>query len=211
MTRPTPEELLEAWAHRPADLTDDERRRVEELVARLPAAARQADEARAMIARVAQLPAEGAEPVWSDLERAIRVACDEAPSSRWARFVDAMRGWKPAAGIGAGLVVAMAAFALWIGRGPDGGDEVAAIDQQVDRALAGLEAGGAEGPDEPDDTSDEPGDTVAPDGASLAGWDEIAPTDELLDDIASDLAWIDELDDAELDAVSAWLDAQEPG
>jgi hypothetical protein len=202
-----PEELLAAWAHRPASLSTEERRAVEELVARSPEAAAEVDAMRAVIAQVAGLPAEGTEPVWGDLERSIRAACDEPAPGVWRRFLDGMRGWKPAAGLGAGLVVAMAALALWIGRGsapaPAPDDVASAALAQLERAPAALVA-----PD--DDMADDSDDTAAGDQALLADWG-VPETDGLVGDADLGLAWIDDLDDDELDAVSAWLDAQEPG
>jgi hypothetical protein len=208
MSKPTPEELLAAYAHRPGDLSAEERREVEALLARSPAAAREVEDDRDVLLRIAELPAEGTEPAWEDLERSIRVACADEPPGLWARMLASLRGWKPAAGLGAGLVVAMAALLLWLGRSdrevpvarttPDG----EAAPPEVAQALAGLEA--------PDgDELDDDGEAIAAEtDETLADWGALAPGDGALDD--TDLAWLDTLDDAELDAVAAWLDAQEP-
>ena len=102
----------------------------------------------------------------------------------------------------------MAALLLWLGRSdrevpvarttPDG----EAAPPEVAQALAGLEA--------PDgDELDDDGEAIAAEtDETLADWGALAPGDGSLDD--TDLAWLDTLDDAELDAVAAWLDAQEP-
>src|SRR5215213_6448973 len=98
MTRSNPEELLAAWAHRPDDLSDEERRAVEALLARDAAARAEAEADRAMIARVADLPEAGVEPVWDDLAASIRAALPApmAPVpnlwSRWRAWIAAGAG-----------------------------------------------------------------------------------------------------------------------
>ena len=207
MSKPTPEELLAAYAHRPSDLSAEERREVEALLARSPAAAREIEDDRRMIERVSELPTEGTEPAWDDLERSIRAACTDEPGL-WARVIASLRSWKPAAGLGAGLVVAMAALLLWMGRSDRDVGPVARTDDsevapaEVAQALAGLEAPAG------DDEIDDEGVVDAETDETLADWGALAPDDGLLDD--ADLAWIDSLDDAELDAAAAWLDTQEP-
>src|SRR4051812_27607595 len=76
--------LLGVWAHRPGDLTADERAAVEALLARDPAARAEADQLRGVIERVRALPPEG-EPSWSALAASIRASCEAAPRSWWAR------------------------------------------------------------------------------------------------------------------------------
>ena len=92
MSKPTPEELLAAYAHRPGDLSAEERREVEALLARSPAAAREVEDDRVMLLRIAELPAEGTEPAWEDLERSIRVACADESPGLWARVLASLRG-----------------------------------------------------------------------------------------------------------------------
>jgi anti-sigma factor RsiW len=211
MSKPTPEELLAAWAHRPAELSPEERREVEALLARSPEAAREVESTRDLLQRVEEMPAEGAEPVWDDLERSIRAACVEEPPGWWARALASLRGWKPAAGLGAGLAVAMAAMLLWMGRGErDVVAPVAGVEHdgevapEVALAIAGLEAGPVAGAEEPDYEL-----ALAPEtDAELADFGAPSPDDGLLTE--PDLAWLDTLDDAEIDQVAAWLDAQEP-
>jgi hypothetical protein len=208
MSRLSPEELLAIWAHRPEDLSADERREVEALLARDPDARRDADATRALLQRVADLPAEGTEPAWDDLAAGIRAACAglevPAPSpSRWARW----RTWM-IAGAGTALVASGAAIALWAGGG-------SALSPAVDRpARMAIRM-----------TPDAPITAEVPAIESLATDDVAALIDAVEDnpvvadapsisddddELPADLAWIDTLDESSVDELVRWLDTQ-PG
>jgi len=216
MKRPTTEELIATWAHRPGDLSPTERREVEALVKRSPEAQRDADEDRAVVAKVARLP--GGAPDWYALEQSIRAACDDAASE----LVPHRTRWRTAAGVGVGAgLAAAAAVALWLASrshpapaiatatpppiadlagGLPGLDDV--DEPALDRLLQALDDGLPADPDDEDDDV-----AALDDDADLRDWTAPPPpADELLP--AADLGWVDDLDDAELDALNRWLDDQ---
>ena len=205
MNRTDPEELLAVWAHRPEDLSADERRAVEALVARDERARTEADADRALLARVASLPAEGVEPSWAEMAAAIRGACPEPRPSAWARW----RAWI-AAGAGGTMLAAAAAIALFVSAGETLSP---AVDHLARMPLP------AESTMEPPPVLESLDDgTVAEllrvveessaDGAVDVADDGIAADADVTGD--SDLAWIDTLDDGSVDTLVQWL-ATEPG
>jgi hypothetical protein len=188
----TPDDLLARYADRPGDLTAEQRRQAEALLA--------GDADHAIIARVAALPAVGTEPAWDDLARSIRLACTDPPVPAWRRWL----AWTPAVGA---LAAAAVLGALWLGRGEPLGPSVAiapAAPAVVD-PLADLERLAGELADDPDaDDADLEGEL-----AIEAGLDD-GLDEELAADVGT-LDWVEQLDDAELDDLALWLDEQEAG
>jgi anti-sigma factor RsiW len=81
------EELMTAYVDGVAELTADERRRVEGLLALTPDLRADADATRDLLADLRAMPQPGNEPDWTVLERSIRTAvADEAPPRRWLRW-----------------------------------------------------------------------------------------------------------------------------
>jgi hypothetical protein len=211
MSRPSPDELITAWAHRPESLTAEERSEVEALLASDPQRRAAIEDDRALLARIADLPADGIEPVWDDLAASIRAACPTprpAPPGLWSRW----RAWI-AAGAGGGLIAAAAATALWAGAGEtlapaidhvarhraDTSSSVAvavpALDALDDSSVAAMLDVVEEDPAIAVEGSDDGGDE-ADDPAAIPS--------------ADDLAWIDSLDESSVDTLVTWLDTQ-PG
>lgn len=220
--------LLGAYVDGVAELTQDERRAAESLVASDPAARTEADAMRGLIDQLRALPPDGDEPDWSKMERAIRQAVADEPIRPWWRR---WRWWAPTLTCATAAVVLVAVWPAITTtatpppssaayeprldrapRAPSEGDAAAAeaivplwldgSEIEVDVAAAGGELGGLLG--DPDDDldvvasepqgSDVPGDL--PDGA---GRDDAG----LLP--ASDLAWVDRLDDDALARAESWL------
>jgi hypothetical protein len=172
----TPDDLLARYAERPGDLTPDQRRQAEALLA--------GDGDDPIIARIAALPAAGTEPAWDDLARSIRLACTEPPVPAWRRWL----AFTPAFGA---LAAAAVLAALWVGRGQPLGEAVAiappaAVDplDDLDRLAAELEGQLAI---ELDDAALDDGDELA---AEAGGLDWVEQLDDSeLDDLA---LWLDE-------------------
>lgn len=183
------------------------------------------DDDRALIARLRALPPEGREPSWESFGRELGRKLDAAPPAPWWR-----RWWAPA--LGASLAAATAVTVLvW----PHG-----ARAPVVDEPIAVIERDAAPAPIPVPVPAPRPGDAVLALGAEgeledadlddadvitevMAALDDGGEDDEdltVLDDVPDegneglvpdlDLAWVDELDDADLDAVTAWLDEEEP-
>jgi hypothetical protein len=201
-----PETLLSAWAHEPRALTLEERAEVEALLERSPELRREADDARALLARVRALPAEGQEPEWDEFARSLRAKLDEPPRgfAAWWR-----RWWKPAAGVG-GLGLAIAAAAIVIVARREPADETSPpVARTVDAGVPPPPIQVAE-EDHSDDplalgavgevSADELDDSVL---AELELDDDDDGEEGLVPDL--DLAWIDQLDDDEVESVDAWL------
>jgi hypothetical protein len=80
-------ELLAAYVDGVAELSLDERKRVDDLLARDPALRAQEAETRALVGQLRDLPPEGGEPDWSALENGIKAAVtNDEPSPWWARL-----------------------------------------------------------------------------------------------------------------------------
>lgn len=205
-----PETLLSAWADEPRALTLEERAEVEALLERSPELRRDADDARALLARVRALPAEGEEPAWDEFARSLRAKLDEPPrgfAAWWQRW------WKPAAGIGGlGLAIAAAAIVIVARREP-----AAETSPPVARAVdAGVPAPVQVAQDD-DDDADHADDPLALGAVGEVSADDL--DDSVLDELELDddddgeeglvpdldLAWIDQLDDDEVESVDAWL------
>jgi hypothetical protein len=166
-----------------------------------------APEERALIERVRALPALGEEPDWQALERSIRLAVgDELPQPWWRRHF----AW---------LVVplgtacaATAAIALWLHH-PAPTSEVAV---QPTLHVDGPAAPKAPTPaakdevyldgnvlDADDDALDSALDALDDDARTAFDTDDTAATDGILP--ASDLGWVDNLDDTAVARAEQWL------
>lgn len=211
--------LLGAYVDGVAELTPDERRSAEALVTCDPAARAEADAMRGVIDQLRALPPDGDEPDWSAMARAIGQAVDAAPRRPWWRR---WRWWVPALTCATAAVVLVAAWPAMTrpptapgpaehAPGPAApdrttADQAAAAESvvslwldgnvvEVDLAVTG-ELGGNFGEVDP---SAWPGE--------LAGDEETAHDDPGLLP-ASDLAWIDRLDETALDRAESWLAAR---
>lgn len=203
------DELLTAYVDGVSELTTEERRRVEELIAQDPALRTDEAATRSLLDQLRSLPPEGTEPDFAAMERAIRDEVGATVPRPWFRA--AWRWLVPAAA----LTLAAAALALWLQqRAPEAAQPIAAI--PVDAGVAVEPAA-------------DPG---ADDAATMALWlngdaveielatDELAADELLEDDDAllgaedgltpgllpvDNLAWIDELDLEDADVAEAFL------
>lgn len=196
------DELLAAYVDGVTELTTEERRHVEELLANDPPLRVDEQQTRTLLDQLRSLTPEGTEPDWTEMERSIRDEVgDQVPRSWWK---SAWRWLVPATA----LVLAAAVFALWI-RGPktttgpadtrvialphDAGEQptVAATEDTMPLWLDGEEI-------EVDLAADEmlevPGMLLGEDDALSPG---LLPVDNL--------AWIDELDLDDIEFADAWL------
>ncbi len=161
---------------------------------------------RALVERVRALPALGQEPDWQALERSIRVAVgDELPQPWWRRHF----AW---------LVVplgtacaATAAIALWLHH-PAATSDVAVQPAQIVKpkapAIPAAKPGDAvylDGNvlDADDDALDSALDALDDDARSAFDTEDTAATDGILP--ASDLGWVDNLDDTAVARAEQWL------
>jgi hypothetical protein len=199
----TDDELFAAYADGIAELDVDERRRVDELLARDPAARTELEATRAMLRRLHDLPHAESPDLAAAISRAVG---PKVPRPWW-------RNWRWLVPIG-GLAATAAAALIWL-RLPEHEST------QARRATPASDAGA------PAHVAQD--DTVAADAIWLAGQiiDLTNPTEidarldeldrdvhELLDndDVtggflpASDLRWIDNLDDGALDRAEHFLD-----
>jgi anti-sigma factor RsiW len=190
--------LLAAYLDGVGELTTDERRRVEARLADDPGLRAEADNTRALLGQLRELPPEGAEPDWAAMERAIRAEVGDAVPRPW------WRGWWIIS-VGA-LAMAGAMIALVVRM-----REPAEVIAVPDAAVARLE--------EPV-TAPEPdvpvGDTmplwldghevnVDLEAAEQLGDDELSdePGTDLM--TGGDLAWVDELGDDDIATAEAFL------
>ena len=196
------DDLLSAYVDGVSELTVEERRRVEELLAQDPALRSDETATRSLLDQLRSLPAEGTEPDFVAMERAIRTEVGTTMPRPW--WQAAWRWLVPAAAV----VLAAAAVALWLGgRAP--------VVEPL--ATGAAEAGVAVAP-------------AADERATLALWldgdaieiasDESAVDDMLVDEDADlgaedgltpgllpvdNLAWIDELDVEDVEVAEAFL------
>jgi len=197
------DELLSAYADGIAELAPDERRRVDELLAREAGARAELEATRALIGKLRSLPRDADAP---DLAAAISRAVGPTVPRPW------WRSWRWLVPIGALAATAAAALVL-IAREPRHEAPVARAtqDASVPQPAPQLKID----------------DTQAADSIWLAGQivelsdpteidAELDALDRELDAEpenvsagllpASDLAWIDDLDDAAIDRVALWLE-----
>jgi len=195
------DELMTAYVDGVSELTTDERRRVEELLANEPGLRSEEAATRSLLDQLRSLPPEGAEPDFAAMERAIRAEVGAAVPRPWWRA--AWRWLVPAAA----LTLAAAALALWIQqRAPetqpvatrpvDAGIAVApAADESTTLALW-LDGDAIE-----IELATEQLDLLEDDDAELGAEDGLPPGLLPVDN----LAWIDELDIEDVDVAEAFL------
>jgi hypothetical protein len=202
-------QLLTAYVDGVTELPPDERRGVEAWLADDPAARREADAVHAVLDRLRALPpnaGEVAEPDWAAMERSIRQAVATEPIRPW------WRRWQWLVPAMTCATAAAVLLVIWprpapvtapphrhvpepVATEPTTPDDVVALwldgsEVDVDLAAtetlgdAGFEIGGAPRDDAADDSDD--GDEVA-----------LLP--------ATDLVWVDRLDEAALDRAERWL------
>jgi anti-sigma factor RsiW len=198
--------LLAAYVDGVAELSTDERHRVESLLERDAGARAEADATRTMIDRLRGLPAEGQEPDWSELERQIRSAVGPvAPRPWWKR-------WFWLAPVGA-LVAAAAGILLWISAGRTPVETVTpppvtAHEISHDVAQVARDQPVAQASDDASSLMWLDGDFVDLDDVDPSKLpDEIATEDTSSGPLLSapDFGWIDDLDDSALDQAESWL------
>lgn len=209
-------ELLTAYVDGVAELSIEERRRIEATLADdLDARAEQA-EVRTMLDQLRALPSEGAEPDWAAMERSIGRAVDDAEPRRW------WRDWRWLAPITSCLTAATAVLVMWsrpvpmassvfdasvredgdaqlpngIARGSqDELDSDSVLPLWLDGTAVHVDVALSERAldDDGDDLLD--GDDGAEDGDG--GIDAMLPS--------TDLAWVDQLDDDSLELAERFL------
>lgn len=188
------DDLLTAYLDGVAELTPEERQRVEARLSELDV-----DGTRGMIDQLRALPPEGSEPDWRAMERRIAQAVDAEKPAWWRR-------WLVIVPIGA-LAVAAAAL-LWVHRADEPAPRTAPI-AAVTHDAATPPPPAAE-PAEPsevwidgkfvDVTDVDPDLLDAPDEPAA----DVADEDALLP--ASDLRWVDQLDDHAIERAEHWLE-----
>jgi hypothetical protein len=182
------EELLSAYLDGVAELTPEERQRVE---AKLPEL--DVDATRAMIDQLRALPPEGSEPDWRAMEKRIASAVDAIRPPWWRRLL-------LPAGV---LAVAAAALALYLHREPAAVEAPPVAVAVPDAAVPAPPAEPTEiwinghlldiGDVDPEafDDLDEPPTDIADEGSVLP---------------ASNLGWVDQLDDHAIERAEQWLE-----
>ncbi len=195
-------DLLSAYVDGVSELTTEERRRVEELLAQDPTLRTEEAATRALLDKLRALPAEGIEPDFAAMVRAIRAEVGAGVARPWWRA-----GWRwlvPAAA----LALATAGLALWLQHRAPATEPIAA--RPVDAGVAVAPA--------VDETA-----TISLwlDGDALEIASDETAVDDLLDDDDAELgaedgltpgllpvdnlAWIDELDGEDVDVAEAFL------
>jgi anti-sigma factor RsiW len=198
--------LLTAYVDGIAELSPDERRGIEARLAGDPRA--RADEAavRTLLDQLRSLPAEGSEPDWMAMERSIRQAVGhEVPRPWWRRW----RWIAPAAMLATAAAVLLVMWARPASVAPPDPPVAArsappspaprTAEQIVPLWLDGAEV------DVDLSASDMLGDTEL----GTSGDEDPAQSGADIDEVAllpaTDLAWIDRLDDAAIDRAERWL------
>lgn len=188
------EELLAAYLDGVAELTPEERQRVEARLSELDV-----DGTRGMIDQLRALPPEGSEPDWRAMERRIAAAVDEAKPPWWRR-------WLVIAPIG--VLAVAAALLVWLRHAPEPEakstpvavttperhDAVVPAPAPVESNEIWIDGKFVDVSDVDETLFDEPEEPTA----------DVADDDALLP--ASDLGWVDQLDDHALDSAEHWLE-----
>jgi anti-sigma factor RsiW len=208
------DELLAAYCDGIAELTADERKRVEALLA--ADATFRADETatRALLGTLRELPSEGSEPDWTAMERSIKAQVPAHVARQWWRPV--WRWLVPLTAVATMAMIALLAFDR--GGGGDRDDREPTVRDPV--ALA-VDAGVATPVPAP--VSEERV-AIHLDGEIIvleASDDELLEVDDMLLGEADagvegllssdDLAWIDDLDEDDAAFAEKWLDERKKG
>lgn len=195
------DELMTAYVDGVSELTTEERRRVEELLANDPALRTDEAATRSLLDQLRALPPEGTEPDFAAMERAIRAEVGAQVPRPWWRA--AWRWLVPAAA----LTLAAAVLALWIqrrapesqpiaARPVDAGVEVAPAADEIETMALWLDGDAIE-----IELATEELDLLEDDDAELGAEDGLTPGLLPVDN----LAWIDELDIEDVDVAEAFL------
>jgi anti-sigma factor RsiW len=235
VARRDPGALLSAYVDGIAELAVDERRGVDTWLDADPAARTEAAAVQSLLGRLRAMPPEpGDEPDWSAMERSIRLAVADAPIRRWWQswrwLVPAMTCataaallfalWprtvpvvperpRPASGAGEQVRAAVAEPTEHGDRAEraEHGDRA---EHAGERDTVALWLDGSEV--DVDLSAPAAGDMLGEGAAGVAEHGELSPAgapDEASDDFgllpATDLAWVDGLDDAALDRAERWL------
>jgi len=189
------DELLAAYLDGVAELTPEERQRVEAKLGELDVAG-----TRGMIDQLRALPPEGSEPDWRAMERRIAAAVDEVKPPWWRRWLVIAP---------ASVLVVAAAALVWLRHAPEHETRPAPV--AVITHDAGVPAPApAPAPVESNevfidgkfvDISDVDADLFDDTDEPPA---DVADDDALLP--AGDLGWVDQLDDGALDRAEHWLE-----
>jgi anti-sigma factor RsiW len=191
-----------AYVDGAAELSTDDRRRIEARLADDPEARAEHAAVRGLLARLRALPPEGAEPDWMMLERSIRAAVGpDVPRPWWRR-------WTSIAPLTAAVTAALVLLVIW-GRPAT---RTSTALEATRHGSAQIEPPVRQAPAPA--TGDDPValwldgavvhvDPTAADALITPGGDEAADEVGLLP--STDLAWVDNLDDAALDRAERWL------
>lgn len=198
-------ELLSAYVDGVSELSLDERKRVDDLVARDPAVRAMESDTRALLGELRDLPPPGNEPDWSALERGIGEAVATLPPRTW------WQRWRWRVVV-PGVALAMTAAILALVLRPDAPvqEDVAPVVEHAAPVEVEADELAASTPLWLDGTDLE----VALEAAELFDleWDldpEVLPaTAELLP--PTDLEWVDELDPDALERAEQFLDHPHP-
>ncbi|HEY1549904.1 MAG TPA: hypothetical protein VGG28_18875 [Kofleriaceae bacterium] len=206
------EELLTAYLDGVAELTPDERKRVELRLERDPDFKREADELRAVLDQARASAASSVEPArdpdWSALERQIREAVGPTVPMPWWRR---MRWLAPISTLATTAAIAL----IWLHHAPADHATLA----PRDAGNVAIIAAPAPAPAPPEaakpttmyidgqviDISNVDPEALVNDGTS----DNTAAGNELLP--AADYGWIDQLDDKAMDRAERWLATRKKG
>ena len=196
-------ELLSAYVDGVAELSLDERKRVDDLLARAPALRAKEAETRALLGQLRELPPSGNEPDWAALERGIGDAVAKLdPQPWWSKL-----RWRVIVpGVALAMTAAILALVLHDPQPEVTQPEPAPITKHEPPVVDDTDELAASTPLWLDGTDLE----VALEAAALfdLDWeldeDALPETAELLP--PTDLEWIDELDGEALDRAEQFLD-----
>jgi len=204
------DELLAAYCDGVTELSIDERKRVEALLAADANLRIEETATRALIGTLRELPSEGTEPDWSAMERAIRSQVPDHVTRQWWRPV--WRWLVPVTAIATMATIALLAF---------GGEREGAKESVREPIAAAIDAGVA--PPERVAASEDnvaillDGEDVVLESAD----DDLLEVDEMLLGegdggvqgllSSDDLAWIDDLDEDDAVFAEKWLDERKKG
>lgn len=192
-------ELLAAYVDGVTELTGDERQRLEAALGSDPTLRAEHAATRSMVDKLRELPTVGGDPDWTALERSIRDSIGDSPTTTpwWRRW----RWVVP--GVALAAAVALAVLVLQ----PRSEPEVVAVPQPAplpivhaedDTVALYVDGMGIEIELDADDLIEDPIARLRADGIS-----DVDVADDLL---ASDLAWVDDLDAASLARIERLLE-----
>lgn len=204
------DELLAAYCDGATEISIEERKRVEALLAADANLRAEETATRALLGTLRELPSEGTEPDWSAMERAIRAQVPEHVSRQWWRPV--WRWLVPMTAIATMATIALLAF----------GGERDAVKEPVREPMAAAVDAGIASPQPVPASADDV--AILLDGEDVvleAGDDDLFDVDEMLlgeGDAgvqgllsSDDLAWIDDLDEDDAAFAEKWLDERKKG